>query len=292
MRIKPNNKLTPYLLLVPMIVIMGTLVFYPIVVTFGYSLKKWQLTMPDDIHFVGLENYIEILKSESFTYSLTNTIVLLILIVLITTVAGILISLLLHVDSKISGVLLAAAIIPWALPPYVNGLLWKFIFYPGYGFLNKLCISMHLTGEPIEWLVTRWTLLLCVSIVVAWRCVPFTALVCLSGRSAVPKELYEAALIDGGSRFTIFRKITMPLMMPFIGISVTQTSIAAMNVFDEILALSGQSTVGKNLSVEAYLTTFSFLDFGKGSATTYLIMLFSAILGVFYLKSMNKEVEY
>lgn len=131
-----------------------------------------------------------------------------------------------------------------------------------------------------------------VSIVVVWRSVPFTALVCLAGRQSVPESLYEAAKIDGGSSWGIFRQITLPLMLPFIGIGITSASVTAINVFDEIIALSGYSDLGKNVLVESYLTTFSFLDFGKGSAVTYLVMFMAAILGVFYLRSLNKEVEY
>ena len=158
--------------------------------------------------------------------------------------------------------------------------------------MNKLCIGLGLVSQPVEWLSSRWSLLVVVSLVVTWRSIPFMALVCLAGRQSIPEGLYEAARIDGGNRRTIFRRITLPLMLPFLGIGITSTSVTAINVFDEIIALSGYSDLGKNLLVESYLTTFSFLDFGKGSAVTYLVMLFAGILGVFYLRNLNREVEY
>lgn len=287
-----KKKILPYLLLTPMILIMGVLVFYPIAATFSYSLKRWKLTAPNDIHFIGFENYINILTSDSFWYSLQNTLFILLIVLLGTTILGVLLSLFLNIEVKFSGVLLAIAILPWALPPYVNGILWRFIFNPGYGFMNKLLIGIGLVDKPIEWLNSRWTLLLVVSIVVIWRSIPFVALVCLAGRQSIPHVLYEAAKIDGGNARSIFRRITLPLMLPFIGIGITSTSVTAINVFDEIIALSGYSDLGKNILVESYLTTFSFLDFGKGSAVTYLVMFLAAILGIFYLKSLNKEVEY
>ena len=182
--------------------------------------------------------------------------------------------------------------LPWALPPYVNGILWKFVFSSGYGFMNKAVIGLGLADKPIEWLSSRWSLLFIVSMVVTWRSIPFTALVCLAGRQSIPGGLYEAARIDGGSKRTIFQTITLPLMLPFLAIGITSTSVTAINVFDEIIALSGYSDLGKNILVESYMTTFSFLDFGKGSAVTYLVMLFAGILGIFYLRSLNKEVEY
>lgn len=287
-----KKKILPYLLLAPMILIMGVLVFYPIAATFSYSLKKWKLTAPGDIHFIGFDNYKNILKSESFWYSLQNTLFLLVLIVVATSILGVLVSLFLNIQVKGAGILLAIAVLPWALPPYVNGILWKFVFHSGYGFMNKVLIGLGMVDKPVEWLTSRWMLLVVVAIVVVWRSVPFMALVCLAGRQSIPHGLYEAAKIDGAGTFQIFRRITFPLMLPFIGIGITSTSVTAVNVFDEIIALSGYSDMGKNILVESYLTTFTFLDFGKGSAVTYLVMFVAAILGVFYLKSLNKEVEY
>lgn len=287
-----KKKLLPYLLLAPMMIIMGVLVFYPVAATFSYSLKQWKLTAPNDIRFVGLENYITVLKSESFWYSLQNTLFILVLVVAAAMVFGVVLALFLNVQVKCSGLLLAVSILPWALPPYVNGILWRFIFHPGYGFMNKLLMRLGVTEAPVEWLSSRWLLLLVVSIVVVWRSVPFVALVCLAGRQSIPHGLYEAAKIDGGSAPYIFRTITLPLMLPFIGIGITTTSVTAVNVFDEIIALSGYSDLGKNILVESYLTTFSFLDFGKGSAVTYLVMFLAGLLGIFYLRSLDKEVDY
>lgn len=282
----------PYLLLAPMMIIMGALVFYPVIVTFSYSMKRWKLTAPNDIAFIGWDNYVSVLKSSSFWYSVENTVFILLVAVVLTTIFSVAVAMFLNVDSKVSGLMLAVTVLPWALPPYVNGVLWKFVLNSGYGFLNKLLLNLRMIEKPVEWLSSRWFLLFAVSIVVVWRSIPFMALICLAGRKALPESLYEAARIDGGGGIRIFRHITAPLMLPFIGIGVTSTSITAINVFDEIIALSGYGDLGKNIVVESYLTTFSFLDFGKGSAVTYLVMLFAGILGIFYLRTLNKEVMY
>lgn len=289
---KRKMDILPYVLLTPIILIMGVLVFYPIIVTFSYSLERLKLTAPNDVEMIGLSNYVSILKSESFWYSFQNTVFLLVVVVLLTTVLGICVSLLLNVDTKFSGVLMAIAILPWAMPPIVNGIIWRFIFHPGYGFMNKLLIGLHLTEKPVEWMSERFMLLMVVAIVVAWRSIPFCAIVCLAGLRAIPSHLFESAKIDGANRWNVFKHITTPLMMPFVSIGMASASITAMNIFDEIVALSGYSDLGKNLLIESYLTTFSFLDFGKGSALTYIIMLLSAGLGFFYLRSLNKEVAY
>lgn len=287
-----KKKVVPYLLLAPMIFIMGALVFYPVAATFSYSLKKWKLTQPGDIRVIGFKNYVDILTSDSFWYSLQNTLVILAVVVALTTVVGFLVSSFLNIQVRLSGVLLALAVLPWALPPFVNGILWKFVFYSGYGFLNKLLVGLGLFDQPVEFLTSRWSLLLVVSVVVVWRSVPFMALVCLAGRQSIPVDFYEAARIDGGGSFQIFRRITLPLMLPFVGVGVTSASVTAINVFDEIVALSGYSDLGKNILMESYLTTFTFLDFGKGAAVTYIVLFFALILGIFYLRSLAKEVSY
>ena len=287
-----KKKAVPYLLLAPMILIMGALVFYPVAATFSYSLKKWKLTQPGDIRVIGFKNYVDILTSDSFWYSLQNTLVNLAVVVVLTTVVGFLVSSFLNIQVRLSGVLLALAVLPWALPPFVNGILWKFVFYSGYGFLNKLLVGLGLFDQPVEFLTSRWSLLLVVSVVVVWRSVPFMALVCLAGRQSIPVDFYEAARIDGGGSFQIFRRITLPLMLPFVRVGVTSASVTAINVFDEIVALSGYSDLGKNILMESYLTTFTFLDFGKGAAVTYIVLFFALILGIFYLRSLAKEVSY
>lgn len=287
-----KKKVVPYLLLAPMILIMGALVFYPVAATFSYSLKKWKLTQPGDIRVIGFKNYVDILTSDSFWYSLQNTLVILAVVVALTTAVGFLVSSFLNIQVRLSGVLLALAVLPWALPPFVNGILWKFVFYSGYGFLNKLLVGLGLFDQPVEFLTSRWSLLLVVSVVVVWRSVPFMALVCLAGRQSIPVDFYEAARIDGGGGFQIFRRITLPLMLPFVGVGVTSASVTAINVFDEIVALSGYSDLGKNILMESYLTTFTFLDFGKGAAVTYIVLFFALILGIFYLRSLAKEVSY
>ena len=281
-----------YTLLAPMIIIMLVLVIYPIAATFSYSLKKWKLSKPNDIRFIGLKNYINILSSESFLQSVKNTLFILVAVVIITTIISILVALFLNIKVRFSGVLLAIAIVPWAIPPFVNALLWKFVFYSGYGFLNKLLLNLHLINTPISWLDNRNSLLFIVSIVVSYRLIPFMTLICLAGRQSISGTLIEAAKIDGAGHLMVFKKIITPLMLPFLAVGITQTSISAINVFDEIVALNGYSDMGKSMLIESYLITFNFLEFGKGSAYTYIIMVFAGILGFVYIKSLNREVEF
>ena len=280
-----------YLLLLPAAVLMTVLVFYPILITFSYSLQKMKLTAPDDTAFVGLENYRDVLNSADFHYALGNTLCLLILVVLLCMVCGLGLSSILNVRTRLQGFLTAIAILPWALPPVVNGILWKWIFYPGYGFLNKILIRLHFIDIPVQWLSQRWTLLAVVALVASWRNIPFCTVVYISAMQAIPDSVIEAAAIDGAGPWQRFQRITFPLLLPASGVVLTSTSISAVNVFDEIVSLAGYGDLGKTLLIQDYLTTFSFLDFGTGSALSYLIMILAGLLGLLYLKSIAREGE-
>lgn len=285
---KENNKL-PFLLLLPTMLIMIGLVFYPILVTFTYSLQNFKLTQPENTKFIGISNYLTILKSADFHYSLLNTAIVLCLVVVFCLVGSLAVALILNVKVRINGVLTAIAILPWALPPIVNGIVWRWIFYPGFGFMNKLLYKLGLIEEPIQWITNRYSLLFIVSLVVAWRAIPFCAVILLSALHSIPREIYESADIDGANVMQRFTRITLPMLMPSFAIVFTHTSINAINVFDELIALAGYSQIGQTLLVYNYVTTFSFLNFGLGSSLTYIIMLMSGILGIFYIKSMYRD---
>lgn len=281
-----------YMMLLPACLLMVGLVFYPILVTFVYSFQRMKLTDPDNTAWVGLDNYKKVLSSQDFWYSFQNTVVILVLVVVLCLVCGLILSSVLNVDTPIKGILTAVAILPWALPPVVNGILWKWIFHPGYGFLNKLLIQLNFIDQPIQWLSQRWSLLLIISVVVAWRNIPFCTVVYLSALQGIPQHILEASDIDGANGWKQFRYITFPLLLPATGIVLTSTSISAINVFDEIVSLSGYSNLGKTLLFQDYLTTFTFLDFGMGSALSYIIMLIAGLLGLFYIHNINREVDY
>lgn len=287
-----KRNVTPYMMLAPAAVLMLVLVFYPIIHTFLYSLQQMKLTEPGSARYIGLQNYETIFRDPEFWYVLSNSAVILITVTVLTVVIGTLSALLLNIDSRMKGLLMAIAIIPWALPPIVNGVMWRWIFHPSYGLLNRVLLRLHLIDMPVQWLSQRWSVIFIVSLVVAYRCIPFCAVILLSAIRAIPPQIFEAAAIDGSSSFQTFQRITLPLMLPSLGIVITATSITAINVFDEIVSLSGYGDTSKTLMLMAYQKTFSFLDYGLGSAITYVIMLLAGILGLVYVRNLYREVDY
>lgn len=273
----------------PMIIIMLSLVIYPIIRTFFYSLKEYKLTEPENTKFIGFKNYIEILISEDFQNAFLNTLVVIIIVLIVGFILSVIVALILNQKTRINSFLTAISIIPWALPPVVNGVIWRFIFYPGFGFLNKTLLILNLIDKPVNWLDSRYGTLIIVGIIVAWRVIPFGAIILMTNIQSIPVELYEAAQVDGSNKIQTFKNITFPMLVPSVVIVLTNLMMNSVNVFDEIVALVGYRDMGQTLLVYNYNKTFSFLNFGYGSAITYIIMLGSGIYGYFYIKNLNRQ---
>ncbi len=280
------------LLLLPCALLYITTVFFPIFTTFSFSLENYVLTSPQDTRFVGWGNYAQILQDPQFHTSLLNSTLILAYTLILGLVISTLIALVLNRKTKLSGILTAITIIPWALPPLVNGIMWKFIFFPGNGLANNLLLGAGIIDAPVSWINNRWVFLLVVSLVVAWRTIPFCAVVILSNLQSIPEEYYEAFYLDGGSRFQAFKNITLPLIMPSMGIVLINLTTAAVNVFDEVIAMSGYQFQNQTLLVYNYTTTFNYLNFGMGSAISYITMLLTGIFGYFYVRNMTVEKVY
>ncbi len=287
-----RNRWLPYALLAPIILGMLVLVYYPILETFAYSVQAMNLTTPWIKGFVWLKNYVELLRDPSVLMATLNSVDILVLVLVETVMLGLAFALVLNRNSRVKGILTAIVIVPWALPPVVNGVIWRWVFHPDYGVVNSVLIRLGIVHSAIPWLTSHLLIINVAALVVAWRSAPLAAVIFLSALQAIPKQLYEASQIDGCGVWTQFRLITLPLLRPVLGIVLTTTSITGINVFDEVVALSGFASGTRTLMLETYLRTFRFLNFGTGSALVYLVMLGTAVIGAIYIRRVYREVEY
>ena len=274
------------LLLLPCLLLLLISVILPVVLTFRYSLKYYNLTEPQNEKFIWFENYVKIFKDPHFYNALYNSVLILVMVMIIGLVFSIITGLVLNVKSKINPVLTALVIIPWAMPPIVNGIMWKFIFFPGYGFMNKILMNLHLIKNPISWTDNRYLFLLVISIVVSWRIIPFSSLVILANLQNIPESYYDTVKVFGGNKFQEFYYVTLPMLLPSIGVVLINLTTTALSIFDEVIAISGYQFEIQTLLVYNYSTTFNFLDFGYGSAISYVVMILSGIFGYFYVRNM------
>lgn len=277
------------LLLLPCLLLLLISVILPVVLTFRYSLKYYNLTEPQNEKFIWFENYVKIFKDPHFYNALYNSVLILVMVMIIGLVFSIITGLVLNVKSKINPVLTALVIIPWAMPPIVNGIMWKFIFFPGYGFMNKILMNLHLIKSPISWTDNRYLFLLVISIVVSWRIIPFSSLVILVNLQNIPESYYDTVKVFGGNKFQEFYYVTLPMLLPSIGVVLINLTTTALSIFDEVIAISGYQFEIQTLLVYNYSTTFNFLDFGYGSAISYVVMILSGIFGYFYVRNMAYE---
>jgi len=187
-----------------------------------------------------------------------------------------------------------AMILPWALLTVSNGVLWAWILNPTYGIFNATLVQLGVLQAPKSWLSdTFWTMNM---IIVAdvWKTVPNMTLLLLAGLQPIPAELYEAAEIDGATRWQKFTGITLPLLRPVILVAVALRTIGAFKVFDIIYVLTGNGGPAdstKVISFYNYDQAFHYLFFGYGAAISWLITAFMLVLIVIYTRLLRIESD-
>ncbi len=246
--------------------------------------------------FVGLENVAALLADGVFHLALQHTFVFVAVSVAAELVLGIAIALLVNEQSvRISAVTRALILLPWAVPPIVNGLLWSFIYNSKYGYLNVLLYNLGLIGEFVQWTGNAdWALLL-VTIPYIWRTTPFAVLLFHAALQGIPEELYEAAEIDGAGAWRRFLHVTLPLLAPtVVVVLVLRTSFAFM-VFDEIFAITGGGPGNATWTAAWYVYRTSFqppFEIGVGAAAAYVLALIIFVIAFAYVKLLYRDVQY
>lgn len=292
---KWDDSLFTILLLFPAGLIMAVVTIYPLVRSFVISLLKWDLTKHDLTHpFIGLKNYIYVLSDPTFWKSANITVYFVVGDVIITIILALSIALLLNRDFRGRNLVRMIALLPWAIPGVVNGVMWKWILNPSYGALNGLLYSLGFIDKYVIWLGNPTSALILSILTDVWKEAPFIMLLLLAALQTIPKDLYEAAKVDGANVFQAFWNVTIPLIKPTLFVAITLRTIWALKSFDLIYTLtaggpSGGTTV---IGYYTYLKTFVSLNLGRGSAVAYLMTAVVAVLIYFYQRALNKEVGY
>ena len=282
-------------LLAPMALVLLLVVGYPLIYSFVLSLYRVNLANPEQGQpFVGLDNYFFAFRQPTFWYAVERTFYFTILSVGLELALGLLFAVVLN--ERFRGQLSARLIMiaPWALLTVSNGVLWAWILNPTYGVGNAILISLGLLDAPKAWLSdTFWTMNVII-LADAWKTVPNMTLLLLAGLQPIPDDLYEAAEVDGATRWQKFSQITLPLLRPVILVAIALRTIGAFKVFDIIYVLTGNGGPAdstKVISFYAYDQAFHYLFFGYGSAVAWLITAFILILILIYMRLLRSEVE-
>lgn len=282
-------------LIMPAFIAVFALILLPILRAFWMSLHTIDLKRPDlGQPFVGLANYINIFQDSYFWASVGRTLYFMVASIAIEVVIGIAIALLLDRQFKGRGLLRAIVLIPWALPITIDAIMWKWILNPTYGSLNSLLWQFGLIQSYQAWLSNAFSALNMVILADVWKVTPLVILLTLAALQTIPRHLYEAAVVDGASRWYSFWHITLPLLRPTLAIVLVIRSMDAFKVFDIIYIMTsgGPSDGTKVIAYYTYLEAFSFLRFGRGAALAYLMTVFIAIFAFIYIRLINRETEY
>ena len=283
-----------FLLNVPALLAIVLLVGYPIVYSAWLSLHHYNLKRPRLFRFVGLENYAGILRSEEFWTALQVTLLFTALGVAIVVVLATLIALLLNESFPARGLVRTLVLIPWAIPPVVNGLMWQWIYDAKVGALNGLLVSLGLLAGYRGWLSDPTSALLALVTAHVWNALPLAVILLLAALQSIPAELYDAGHVDGSAGWRLFRHVTLPwLAQPLLVVLILQTMLA-VRVFDLIYVLTagGPGTATTTLVWQTYLTTFDSLDFGLGNAYAYTVSLITLGLALLYFHLLDGRGEF
>ncbi len=264
-------------------VAVGLLVILPIVVGVATSFFAGR---GFDLHYVGLDNYVAILSarggdllgSGSFWLVLLVTVLWTLLNVLLHLALGVGLALLLHRPYlRLKAFYRVALILPWAVPSYVTALAWKGMFHRQFGAVNALLSALG--AEPVSWF-SQWITAFSANVATnVWLGFPFMMVVTLGALTAIPKDLYEAAAVDGASAWQRFRLITLPLLRPFLMPAVAMGSVWTFNMFNVVFLVSGGEPDGSTeiLVSEAYRWAFT-RGHQYGYAAAYAVLIFVILL--------------
>jgi ABC-type sugar transport system permease subunit len=245
--------------------------------------------------FAGLGNYTRLLADDVFWLALGHTLIFVAVAVALEVVIGLGIALVIEDDrvtvARLTRVLL---LVPWGVPPVVNGLLWSFVFNAQYGYLNRVLQALGLVAEPVNWLGDARLAMAAVVTAYVWRTTPFNILLYHAGLRGIAREYYEAAHVDGASGWRAFWHITLPLLRPIIAVSLILRTTFAFMVFDEIFAITqgGPGNATWVAAWYAYRAAFQPpFNVGLGAAAAWVMALVLGVAALAYARLVGRRLE-
>lgn len=285
-----KQRLTPYLLLLPVVLFLLVVYAYPLALTFRYAFQKVSLIGPDS-EWLGFANFVRIFRDEDFYKTLFLTAKWTVLTVSLKIGCGFFLALLLKGKLYFRKGLQFMVLIPWAIPQVVVSILWQWILDSQYGYLNYFLQSFGISDKAVFWLSEPNLALFSAAVVDAWIGIPLICMIFLSGLNAVPEEIYEAAEVDGADRWQRFLHITLPAIKPVFFIALTLTTIWTFNAFNTIYVLTGGGPMGatETVMLKIYHEAFGKYNMGMSSALSLVVFVILLSLSVLYWKQISKE---
>ena len=289
MKTRKIKSISAYLLLLPYFLLFFVFFLVPAITILPMSFTRWSLL--DKPRFVGFQNYLKLINDSLFWKSVGNTFYYTILVTALLTILGLLLALLINQNLKGKTLGRMFVIIPYVISSAAAGVIWKWMYNQNFGIINSYMRAVNLPVLPFL-TNTKWAM---PSIVFmnAWWSVGFNTIIYLAALQGIPKELYEAAEVDGANKLQAFRYITFPFLKP---ITLYVTVLCAANsfqMFDEAYMVTQGGPVGSTTTLifRIYNTAFEAFRFGDAAAISVVTMLFILTLSLLQFK-LNRNEEY
>ena len=294
-----RRTLLPWVLLVPPLGVIGILLLFPIGRIVWLSFRDFRLAnlVSGESEFIGLRHYVDLLTDPYlWRVVLVNTVLFALVAVVLTIVFGTLVALLLSTLGSVARVVVVSCImVAWAMPAVSGTYVWIWIFDVDQGVVAQALMSLGVV-EPSghNWFADRFWFYAIVTLNIVHSGFPFVAVTVLAGLLTVPKELYEAARIDGAGAWKRFWHVTFPTLRPVFAVVTVLSTIWDFKVFAQIYLMPGGDVGGSqmlNLGVWSYIQSFGQNDFGKGSAIAVMLTLLLLVVTLVYLRALFREDE-
>src|SRR5947209_12322850 len=278
-------------LLAPSIIVVFGIVIYPILKTLNTSFYAVDTPFAGHFPFIWFRNYTFALSHSEFWSAVARTAYFTVVSTGLELVFGIGVALLLYAPLRGRWLFRTIVVLPWALPTIVNGAMWRYFFNAQYGVINALLTQLGITHSYHAFLSSPFAALNIVILADVWKNTSLVAFFLLAGLTTIPKDLYEAARIDGYGRWGAFVHITLPLLRPAIVVVLVLRTIEPFKVFDLIYVMTGGGPANgtESIAFHTYQRAFSDEFFGYGSALAYLIVVFIMVLAIIYIRLLRSE---
>ena len=285
----PSEKTLAALLLAPAFLLLLLIVVYPIGKLIYNSLYDADKTRV----FLGLRNYADVLQDPLFWNATKNTLLITLITVPGALMAGLALALLANLPFKRKWPVRLSLLLPWALPLSFAGLIFAWFFHTEYGVVNDVLFRLGWATEPTSWLLKPQWAFAAICLTVIWKTSSFMALILLAGLQMIPRSLYEAAEVDGASRWQQFWQITIPMLMPSIIVALIFRTITALQTFDipYTMTRGGPGEATETLAMLIHKYTIDYSDIGFGSTLAVFMFVISLFVTGFYLRHIGKNAS-
>ena len=281
-----------YLYIAPTLVVLLLALLIPLAIGISYSFRHLVVYEPFDQGFVGLKNYLALFSDPIFGHALVNTLIWTFGSLIFQFPLGFVLALLLNRPFPGRGLYQAIVFLPWAVPAFLSGLVWSWLFNPTVSPLPRILTSIGILHKVHNILSSPSTAMWGPIVANVWFGIPFFAITMLAALQAIPLELYQAAEIDGANTLAKFRYVTLPFVAPTIAITLMLRTIWIANFPDLIFVMTGGGPANATQTVATYIFTLAYskLDFGYASTVATALLLILSLYAIVALRLRQRWI--